>query len=244
VATASRLYPLGELAPETALFTDPLLFALQSVHDAQVKVGDAVAVFGMGLIGLLIVQAARLDGAARVVAVDLIPRRLELARAFGADITINPSEVTDVALAIKLATERKGVDVAIEISGSTAALNEAIRCVRQCGLVVASAFYQGGAAPLQLGAEWHHNRITMRSSMAVWDNPSRSYPLWTEERLKETAIALLAGGRIRTEGLITHRFPYQRAPEAYELIDQRLAETVKVVLKYPDRPAGEVSRKE
>jgi threonine dehydrogenase-like Zn-dependent dehydrogenase len=233
VASASRLYPLGEMPPETALFTDPLMFALQSVHDAQVKAGDAVAVFGMGLIGLLTVQVARLNGASRVLAVDLIPRRLELARAFGADNAIDPSDESDLALAIKLATGRKGVDTAIEASGSAAALNEAVRCVRQCGLVVASAFYQGGAEALRLGAEWHHNRVTMRSSMAVWDNPSRSYPLWTEERLKETAIALLASGRIRTDGLITHRIPYVRAPEAYELIDQRLEETVKVVLEYP-----------
>lgn len=232
VARDTKLYPLGDLEPETALLTDPLLFALQSVHDAEVKVGDAIAIFGMGLIGLLMVQVAHLSGAAQILAVDLLPQRLELARAFGADTLINPSEETDVALAIKRATGKKGVDTAIEISGSTAALNEAVRCVRQDGLVVASAFYQGGTEALRLGAEWHHNRITMRSSMAVWDNPHRSHPLWTEKRVEETAVRLLASGRIRTDSLISHRFPYERAPEAYRLIDERLAETVKVVLEY------------
>jgi threonine dehydrogenase-like Zn-dependent dehydrogenase len=235
VARDSKLYPLGDMATETALFTDPLLFALQSLHDGEVKVGDVVAIFGMGLIGLLMVQVARLSGAARVLVVDLIPRRLELAKEFGADLTIDPSQETDVALTIKRATENKGVDVAIEISGSAAGLHEAIRCVRQSGLVVASAFYQGGAEALRLGAEWHHNRVTMRSSMAVWDNPHRRHPLWTEKRLEETAVDLLAVGRIRTDGLISHRFPYERAPEAYQLIDERLAETVKVVLEYPEQ---------
>jgi threonine dehydrogenase-like Zn-dependent dehydrogenase len=232
VARDSKLYSLGDLAPEIALFTDPLMFAIQSVHDAEVKVGDEVAIFGMGLIGLLMVPVARLSGAARVLAVDLIPRRLDLARAFGADTVIDPSQETDVALAIKRDTDRKGADVAIEISGSAAALHEAVRCVRQSGLVVASAYYQGGADALRLGAEWHHNRVTMRSSMAVWDNPHRSHPLWTEKRLEETAVRLLAGGRIDTKELISHRFQYDRAPEAYQLIDERLAETVKVVLEY------------
>jgi threonine dehydrogenase-like Zn-dependent dehydrogenase len=231
-ASEERLYLLGEMEAETALFTDPLLFALQSVHDAAVKPGDAVAIFGMGLIGLLMVQVARQSGADRVLAVDLIPHRLELARSFGADAVINPGQESDTALAIKRATENKGVDVAVEISGSAAALNEAIRRLRQVGLVVASAFYQGGAEALRLGAEWHHNRITMRSSMAVWGNPQRDHPLWTEKRLEETAVAWLAAGRIRTDGLISHRFSYDRAPEAYQLIDQHLDATVKVVLEY------------
>jgi threonine dehydrogenase-like Zn-dependent dehydrogenase len=228
----ANLYPLGEMAPDTALFTDPLLFAIQSVHDAAVKAGDVVAIFGMGLIGLLAVQVARASGAERVLAVDLIPQRLELARGFGADTLVNPAQEPDVALAIKRATGNKGVDVAIEISGSAAALNEAVRCVRQSGLVVASAFYQGGAEALRLGAEWHHNRVTMRSSMAVWDNPHRSHPLWNKQRIEETAVAWLAAGRIRTVGLISHRFPYPRAAEAYRLIDERLGETLKVALEY------------
>jgi 2-desacetyl-2-hydroxyethyl bacteriochlorophyllide A dehydrogenase len=230
--SAANLYLLGEMAPETALFTDPLLFALQTIHDAAVKAGDAVAIFGMGLIGLLAVQVARASGADRVLAVDLIPQRLDLAHRFGADTLIDPSLEEDVALAIKRATGNKGVDVAIEISGSPAALNEAVRCVRQSGLVVAAAYYQGGAEALRLGAEWHHNRVTMRSSMAVWDNPHRSHPLWNKKRVEETAVAWLATGRIRTEGLISHRFPYHRAAEAYQLIDQRLSDTLKLVLEY------------
>src|SRR5207247_10681208 len=132
------------------------------------------------------------------------------ARAFCADTAVDPAQVSDVALAIKQATGKKGVDAAIEISGSAAALSEAVRCVRQSGLVVASAFYQGGAEALRLGAEWHHNRVTMRSSMAVWENPHRRHPLWNKERVEETAIAGLAAGRIRTAGLLQHRFPYSR----------------------------------
>jgi threonine dehydrogenase-like Zn-dependent dehydrogenase len=86
----ANLYPLAaELKPETALFTDPAIFALQAVHDAQIKVGDEVAVFGMGALGLLAIQIARLNGARHVYAVDVLPGRLELARALGADLALD-----------------------------------------------------------------------------------------------------------------------------------------------------------
>lgn len=205
--------------------------ALQAVHDAHIKVGDHVAIFGLGVIGLLAVQFARLNGALRIDAVDPIPRRRALAEAFGADRTWDPS-TCDVAREIKLDTPECGADVAIELSGSAAALHESIRCVRKAGTVVAGGYYQDGAAPLRLGEEWHHNRITMVSSMGVWDCPHRDYPAWDRARIHATATHFLATGQLRTDGLISHRFPFARAAEAYALIDQRPDDVVKVVLTY------------
>ncbi len=230
---SESLFPLGSLSPETALQFDPALFALAMVHDAEVKVGDHVALFGMGAIGLLAVQVARLQGARTVIAVDRLEDRLTLARKYGADLTLNPNS-GDTALAIKEATGGKGVDVAIEISGSTHALNEAIRCVHLAGLVVAGAYYQGEGAGLRLGEEWHHNRPTMRSSMAVWGCPHRSAPMWDEARLMETALHLLETGRLNVEGLLTHRFPYDRTPEAYDQVDRHPEQTLKAAIEYPE----------
>ncbi len=89
----SKLFPLKPgMAPELAVFTDPTIFALSAVHDAQVKVGDDVAVFGMGALGLIAIQIARLNGARHVFAVDRIPARLALARQFGADEALDASE--------------------------------------------------------------------------------------------------------------------------------------------------------
>jgi 2-desacetyl-2-hydroxyethyl bacteriochlorophyllide A dehydrogenase len=219
------------LDPDGAIVLALAGVALQAVHDAHIKVGDHVAIFGLGVIGLLAVQFARLNGALRIDAVDPLPRRRALAEEFGADRTLDPN-ACDVALEIKSATPGRGADVAIELSGNAAALHESIRCVRVAGTVVAGGYYQGGATPLRLGEEWHHNRITMVSSMGVWDCPHRDYPAWDRARIHAAATHFLATGQLRTDGLISHRFPFARAADAYALIDQRPGEVVKVVLTY------------
>ena len=219
------------MKPETALFTDPALFALQAVHDAQIKVGDRVAIIGLGAIGLLAIQIARLNGAERIFAVDLIDDRLHLAKQCGSDEILNAA-TCDPALEIKKLTGSKGVDVAIEISGAYAGLQTAIRCVHVAGLVVAASYFTGSKEPLNLGAEWHHNRPTLRSSMAVWGMPHRNYPMWNLDRITETAIRLLENHRLVTDILIGKRFSYGDAVEAYRFIDQNPEKTVKTLFDY------------
>jgi 2-desacetyl-2-hydroxyethyl bacteriochlorophyllide A dehydrogenase len=231
VKPENELYVVPEgMSLETEVFVDPVIFALQAVHDAQIKVGDRVAVFGMGAIGLIAVQIAKMNGAERVIAVDPLKNRRNLARRFGADEVIDPTD-SDPGLEIKDLTGKKGVDVAIEISGSVSALQQAIRCVHREGLVVAASYYKE-SGPLQLGAEWHHNRITMRSSMAVWGCSHRCFPMWDVKRIEKTAVRLLESGQLETEGMITHRYPYEEAPSAYQLLDAHGEQTIKVLLTY------------
>ena len=221
-----------DLDPVAALCCDPAMFALSAVHDGQIKVGDTVAVFGMGAIGLLAVQCARLQGADPIVAVDLVPERLALAREYGATITIDAG-AADVGLAIKQATPRRGADVALEISGSYAALQQAIRCVQQAGTDVTLGYYPSlGGEALRLGEEWHHNRVQLLSSMIVWDNAHRAAPLWDVHRVVDTVERLLASGRLRVAELFTQRLPYERASEAYDLLDQHPDQAIKIVLEY------------
>ena len=182
------LYPVSSLVDsETMLFTDPARFALGAVHDAAIKLGDRVAVFGLGAIGMLALQMARLNGAAQVIALDPLPGRLELARGLGADLAINPA-ACDAGRVIKEATGGKGVDVAIEISGAYAALQHAIRGVHKEGLVVTASYYGDQVNRVDLSREWHHNRVTLRSSMPVWDCSHRCQPMWNMERLERTAV--------------------------------------------------------
>jgi threonine dehydrogenase-like Zn-dependent dehydrogenase len=233
VAHEAKVFPLPDsMTPETALFTDPALFALQAVHDAQIKVGDRVAVVGLGAIGLLAVQIARLNGAERIFAVDLIDDRLQLAKQCGADEILN-GRTCDPALEIKKLTGNKGVDVALEISGAYAGLQTAIRCVHVAGLVVAASYFTGSKEQLNLGAEWHHNRPTLRSSMAVWGMPHRNYPMWNLDRITETAVRLLEDNRLVTDIIVGKRFPYENAVEAYRFIDQYPEKTVKTLFDYP-----------
>ncbi len=125
------LYPIREKEDcETMVFTDPACFALSAIHDAAIKLGDHVAIFGMGAIGLLAIQMAKLNGASTVIAVDPVIGRLALAEELGADLTFNP-KTCDVGISIKQATGGKGVDVSLEIAGSYDALQQAIRSVTQ-----------------------------------------------------------------------------------------------------------------
>ncbi|MBK9125439.1 MAG: zinc-binding dehydrogenase [Chloroflexi bacterium] len=230
VTKTTRLYPLGELDPAAAVFTDPGIFALTAVQDAQIKVGDHVAVFGMGALGLLAVQLARLSGAETVIAVDLLPDRLELAREFGADYALSPKD-GDVALEIKRLTGNKGVDAAIEISGAVAALQSAIRAVHVCGLIVAASYYKG-LQPIELGAEWHHNRPTLISSMPVWGMPHRCAPMWSLARVEQTVIRLLRTGKLATAPMVSTIFAYEDAVDAYRTISANPEQYIKTVFEY------------
>jgi threonine dehydrogenase-like Zn-dependent dehydrogenase len=129
-------------------------------------------------------------------------------------------------------TEGIGADAAIEASGSYAALHETLRCLRTGGRVATVASYHGDQRGLQLGEEYHRNRLTLVSSMTVNGCDQRTHPLWTRDRLDSAARDLIADATLRTEGLITHRFPFPEAAHAYTLINDHPERTIKVVLTY------------
>lgn len=214
-----------EVKDEEGIFVALSRVALYAVHDAQIKVGDVVAVFGAGAIGQLCLQLAKLQGAGLTAGVEVVSERLELAGQTGADLLLNPREC-DVGLTLWEKTG--GADVAIETSGNYQALHEAIRCVRQCGLVVALAYYQGEARGLFLGEEWHHNRITILSSMAVWDCPSRYYPLWDRERGLARIVELLRTKRLQVQDFTIRRFPLEEAQAAYTFVREHPEGALKV----------------
>jgi threonine dehydrogenase-like Zn-dependent dehydrogenase len=218
-------------APEAALFSDPTIFALSAIHDAQVKTGDRVAIFGLGALGLIALQLAKLQGAAQVFAIDVLPERLALAQQFGADHVINAID-EDAVGEIRKHTQNKGVDAVIEISGSMLALQSAIRAVHQGGMVVTVSFYKSGQPTLNLGMEWHHNRPTLISSMPVWGNISRYAPMWDFQRLRHTAVQLLAQHKLLVLPMLSQRFAYGDAAQAYELLDQSPTPPIKVALVY------------
>jgi 2-desacetyl-2-hydroxyethyl bacteriochlorophyllide A dehydrogenase len=237
-ASLRSTYPLVRLpagaTAERWLYLSLAGVALGALHDARVKLGDHVAVSGLGAIGLLVVQLARLAGAARVVAVDPVAARRELALRHGADEALDPRDAPDGAgVAIKRMTGR-GVDVAIETSGATAALHDAMAACGLGGRVVAVGFYQGGAPELRLGEEWHHNRLELVSSMGAWGAPHRDQPAWDRRRVTRTAVDLLASGRLQVDRLPLRRFPFDQAVEAYRWLDEHPDEAIKVALTYDD----------
>jgi threonine dehydrogenase-like Zn-dependent dehydrogenase len=225
-------WPLEGLSEADAVCADPAHVALVAVRDGNVRIGDHVAVYGLGAIGLLAVQVARVGGARRVFAVDPVPPRREHALAHGAEAAFDPRE-TDAALAIKLATGKHGVDVAIETSSSAAALQDAIRCIRQCGTVVHVPWGPKDATALRLDEEFHLNRPTLVGSQAVWNNPDRSHPLWTQRRAQDAAIELLRSGRITGEGIVTPIVPFSEAAEALANLLHAPERAIKLGVTFP-----------
>jgi len=216
--------------PEEGVCTTLAAVALTAAHDAGIKIGDSVAIFGLGAVGLFTVQMARLSGAGHIYAIDLLPDRRQRALALGADEALDPAH-EDAAFYIKAGT-RGGADVSIEASGSYHALHQALRCAHTAGLVVTLGFYQGGGTPLALGEEWHHNRLTMLSSMGAWGCPHRNHPMWDTDRVRRTVLDLFAKGKLDAMSLVTHRFPFLEARQAYELIDRDPNACLKAVLEY------------
>lgn len=225
-----RLYAMPEdMTAEQVVCWDPAEFALGAVRDALIRLGDTVVVFGMGAIGLFVLQMARLSGAGWVAAVEPLATRRALAEKFGADAVYSPGE-TDVAVAVRRELGR-GADVTIEASGSYAALHEAIRTCHFGGRCVPLAFYHGDAVGLRLGEEWHHNRIDMLSSRACSD-PNREHPRWDDGRIRAVAFELLRSGKLDVEGIVEPVVHFDEALEAYRRIDEHPAEAVKLGVRY------------
>jgi threonine dehydrogenase-like Zn-dependent dehydrogenase len=238
-ATARSTYPLVRLPavgpPDDWLFLSLGAVALVAVHDARIKLGDHVAVVGLGAIGLLVVQMARLAGAAWLAAVDPVASRRGLALELGADAALDPSEGQDGAGARVKRSGGRGVDVAIETSGNAAGLHEAIAATALGGTVVTVGFYQGGAPELRLGEEWHHNRLDMVSSMGAWGAPHRAHPAWDRARVMQAVVDLLAERKVRVDRLPVRRFPFDEVVDAYRWLDAHPHEAVKVALTYDGR---------
>ena len=109
------------------IFTSLARVALNAVHDARIKVGDNVAVFGLGTIGLMVVQLAKLSGANKVFAVDLIDKRLRKAEEYA--VVAPNANVVDASVEIKKRTGGKGVDVASRLPDPTEFMKQSDACI-------------------------------------------------------------------------------------------------------------------
>lgn len=201
---------------QAACCLDPADFAVGAVRDGHVRLGDTVAVFGMGAIGLCVLQVLQAAGAHRVIAVEPIGNRRDTALALGADEVLDPTAV-DVGLAIREMTGRCGADVCIEYSGHHLALNQAIRAVAYGGTVVAGAFPGAYPAGVDFGSEAHYNRVHIVFSRAC-SEPNPDFPNWDESRLQEVAWRLLAQGRINAQAIVQPIVPFEELAAAYPRI--------------------------
>lgn len=229
-AEQARTHPLPpQIEPILGVFARIGAIALNGILDAQINLGETVAVFGLGVVGQLAAQLARLSGA-EVIGVDLHATRLELAQRLGT-ATVLSADAGHVAERIKALTQGRGADVCIEASGSTAALHEAIRACAYASRVVTLGFFQGEARGLWLGEEFHHNRITLVCSQIGGVRPELSHR-WDRLRLESTFMRLLAEGRIQAQPLITHVVPVEQAAALFALLDRHPETALQTVLAF------------
>jgi 2-desacetyl-2-hydroxyethyl bacteriochlorophyllide A dehydrogenase len=224
-----RLLPEGT-DPRLGIFSQIGAIALNAVLDAEIRIGEFVAVFGQGVPGLMVTQLVRASGGT-VIAVDQHEPRLEEAKASGASFTINSAEEPEVAQRIKQITRNRGADVSIEISGTYSALNEAIRSTAYNSRVVVSGFFQGEGLGLALGEEFHHNRIELVCSQIGGVAPGLDHR-WDRLRLDQTLMHLVAEGKVDFGRLISHVIPIERAQDAFDLLNEHPEKALQVVLDF------------
>ena len=218
------------LDPILAIYSHLGPIALNGILDANIHVGETVAVFGLGVLGQLIAQLAKLSGG-RVIGVDLIEKRLELAKELGSiEWGLNPKEGSP-AEKIKELTNGRGADVSMEVSGSARALHEAVRATAYSARVVTLGFFQGEAQGLSLGEEFHHNRISIVCSQISNVDPALSYR-WDRLRLIHTIMELQAQGSLNLRPVITHVIPFKQAARAFQLLDETPGDALQVVLDF------------
>ena len=231
VAPASNLIRLPELPnPAVGVLYSNVSTAYGGVLDADIRLDDTVVVFGQGLIGLLVTQFLRRTAARQIITVDKIRERREMSLRMGAHESLDPGG-GDVALAVRERTGGRGADAVIDVSGSYAALQEAIRTAAPNTTVVALSWYGGTGEALALSDEFHHNRITVRCSQVGGIAPE----------LSATHSLARRAGRVRDwlaelelEPLLTDAVPLREAARAYDLIDRHGDRTIQVVLTYDD----------
>lgn len=225
---------------EHACFTTLGSIALNGVRIANISLGERVAVIGLGLVGQLIAQLARLQGGF-IIATDLRADRVELARRLGADEAVIGS--SEVAPQIRALSNGRGVDCVIIAAAakSDAPCRLAVDICRDRGRIV-------DVGAVELSFPWYETylkeiQVLMARAYGpgsydpVYERQGQDYPeayvRWTENRNMEEFLRLVSQGRVQLEPLITHRFALEDAERAYETIMDPSSSSLAVLVKYP-----------
>jgi predicted dehydrogenase/threonine dehydrogenase-like Zn-dependent dehydrogenase len=239
----------AEVSDEAAAFTVVGAIALEGIRLLAPSLGETIAVTGLGLIGLMAVQLLKAHGC-RVLGVDLDEWKLELAQSFGAE-TVNLTQCADPLTAAERITGGRGVD-GVLITAATRSdepVRQAAQMCRKRGRIVLT-----GATGLHFSRDdFYKKELSFQVSCSygpgrydpAYEQGGQDYPLayvrWTAQRNFEAVLQMMAEGRLCVEPLITHRFPFESANEAYALFkaDERY---VGILLDYSVRDTEHLRR--
>jgi alcohol dehydrogenase len=184
----------------------------------EIKIGDTVAIFAQGPIGLCATAGAKLMGATQIIGVDTIPARLQMAKRMGADFVVDFRKENPVEAIMRL-TDGRGVDVAIEALGTQATFESALRVLRPGGVLSSLGVYSSDLRiPLDAFAAGLGNK-SIRSSLCPGG----------KERMRRM-LGVIASGRVDLGNLVTHRFKLEQIEEAYDLFANQRDGVLKVAI--------------
>lgn len=212
-----------ELSDEDVLFTtDIFSTGLSGAESARIQVGDIVAIFGQGPIGLSATAGAKLKGAALIISVDSVPSRMRMSERMGADIVIDFKKVDPVKEIMGI-TNGRGVDVAIEAIGLQESFENCVRCTRVGGTISSLGVY-----PAHLG----NIGIPLRDfGFGIADKKIVSTLCPGGKERMRRLISLVKNERVNLRQLITHRFSLDEIEEAYRIFSNQLDGVIKVAIK-------------
>ena len=222
------------VSAEDAVFLASMETAVNLIMDGQPAIGEQVAVFGQGVVGLLTTALLSRLSLASLVTVDPYPIRRQKSTELGATASVDPNAgdtPTQIRTLLQGGRPYSGADLAYETSGDPAALDTALAVTGFNGRIVVGSWYGTKEATLHLGGRFHRDRVSVISSQVSTIAPQWS-ARWTKPR--RLGVAWSALQSLRPSSLVTHRFPIGEAPEAYRLLDQGPDEAIQVLLEYPD----------
>jgi 2-desacetyl-2-hydroxyethyl bacteriochlorophyllide A dehydrogenase len=231
--SAKELIRIPEsLSPEDSVFIPNMETAVSLVMDGHPLIGEQVVVFGQGVVGLLTTVLLGRIPLTRLITLDRYPKRRERSIALGAHLSLDPAESEvqqKLYELLRTGSGYEGADLAYELSGNVQALDQAIAVAGFNGRVVIGSWYGEKQAELDLGGRFHRSQITVIASQVSAIAP-QFRGRWTKIRRLQVALRMIE--RIKPVSLITHRFPFDRAAEAYKLLDRNPEETIQVILTY------------
>jgi 2-desacetyl-2-hydroxyethyl bacteriochlorophyllide A dehydrogenase len=233
VAHQDQLIPVpGDISPGEAVFLPNMESAVNFMMDGRPIIGEAVVVFGQGVVGLLTTAQLATLPLSCLITLDKWPLRRKKSQDLGAHFTWDPSapDLQDEFAAVcESRCGHKNSDLIYELSGNPEALNQAVGMAGFGTRIVIGSWYGTKKATLDLGAGFHRNRIRFISSQVSTLAPEFS-GRWSKDRRLNVAWEMIR--RIKPADFITHRFDIHQAGEAYDLLNERPGEAIQVVLTY------------
>jgi 2-desacetyl-2-hydroxyethyl bacteriochlorophyllide A dehydrogenase len=226
VVEPSALVPVpADVSRERATLLPTAETATNLVMDGDPGIGERVAVFGAGPVGLFTTAVLSAFPLETLTVVEPRADRRAVAADLGADETVTPAAAPELGDR----GDPAGVDLAFELSGQPEALDDAMAAVGYDGRIVVGSWYGRKRADVDLGGFFHRNRVELLSSQVSTIDPVHR-GRWTHDRRLATAWEQLRD--VDVDALVTHRLPFERAPEGYALLADEASAALQVLFTY------------